>query len=128
MRHVIKKKPILMKTNPLIFHALVICTIAGNASAAMVAGDVIMIDFGSDAGNVSATTPQGNTIANPGNDIGAGNLVNTLGVTVSDVEFNTTVPGANVGENNGSSASSAYSAIFPDQAQNDDWFESNAGQ
>lgn len=92
------------------------------AGQAIGVGTVIGIDFGNDAGQ----TANWNNIGTPA-DTTLGTIVDTNGVAVSGVSFTVDNVPANSGENDGASVTAGHPDI-PGTAQDDDWFESNAGQ
>ncbi|MGE9269231.1 MAG: sulfatase-like hydrolase/transferase, partial [Verrucomicrobiales bacterium] len=87
----------------------------------IVPGDVIGIDFG---GNAQPNPAHWNLLVSPGDDVSGGSLVDITGSLVDGVAFTTTAPPSNTGENDDSTPSPSYSA-FPENAQEDWWFENH---
>ncbi|MFC5050455.1 PEP-CTERM sorting domain-containing protein [Rubritalea spongiae] len=112
-----------MKLSKLPLAALALAGLASTSSAAIVVGDVIGFDFGTDAG--SATNF--NIDAAPGNQTFT-DVINTSGTVLTGVDFTFSNTPANSGDGGDSNISSDYSSVFPNAAQNDAFFESNAGQ
>ncbi|MGJ8639186.1 MAG: PEP-CTERM sorting domain-containing protein [Opitutaceae bacterium] len=108
-----------MKKRTLLLNSLLLAGIAGSASAVIVDGDIIGIDFGNDDG----TTTNWNNLGPINSNITIGNVARTSGGTISGVSF--TSSGAD-GENSGAEFSSSFSSI-PVSAQGDWWFENTGG-
>ena len=100
----------------------VVLALAVGAQAAIIAGDVVGLDFGGDA---NPDPVNWNLLAAPGATLGS--VVNTNGSALAGVGFSINNLPANDGENANSSISPNWPGIV-DNAQNDAWFESNAGQ
>ncbi|MGE9269230.1 MAG: PEP-CTERM sorting domain-containing protein [Verrucomicrobiales bacterium] len=98
-----------------------------SANAAIVAGDVIGFDFGNNG--VSSTTANWNELTDaPNNTVATVNDPMRLsdGAPVTGVTFTFDFTVGNSGSNNG--AQTGASIGFPDNVQNDNFFENNAEQ
>ncbi|WPJ95476.1 PEP-CTERM sorting domain-containing protein [Coraliomargarita algicola] len=110
-----------MKKQTLILNSLLLAGVAASVNAAIVEGDIIGIDFSNDAGVATNWITKSSLGTQTFTDIN--DLDND---TLTGVNFTfTTATGT--GSNSDASISSNFSA-FPNNVQNDGFFEGNAGQ